>query len=77
MESAAAVCGEMAADPVAAALLTGLGVDELSMNSVALPQIKQLIRGWEYRALRALAGSALGLESPAAVRKAFQDTQTG
>jgi multiphosphoryl transfer protein len=72
-----ALCGEMAADPPAAALLTGLGVDELSMNPLALPQLKQLIRGWEYRALIDLALGAHNLESAAAVRQAFQDYRTG
>ena len=31
------ICGELAADPLAIPLLVGLGVDELSMNAVAIP----------------------------------------
>ncbi|MDY6852738.1 MAG: putative PEP-binding protein, partial [Thermodesulfobacteriota bacterium] len=38
------VCGEMAGDPVCAPILLGMGLDELSMTSVAIPRIKRLIR---------------------------------
>jgi phosphocarrier protein FPr len=67
------VCGEMAADLPAVVLLVGLGVDELSMNPAALPQVKALVRKLEYGQLRELAGSVVSLESPAAVRAAIQE----
>src|SRR5438132_12434029 len=38
------VCGEMAGDPVLAALLLGLGVDELSAAPSLIPSVKLLIR---------------------------------
>jgi phosphotransferase system enzyme I (PtsI) len=38
------VCGEMAGDPRYAALLLGLGVRDLSMTALNLPQVKQRIR---------------------------------
>jgi phosphoenolpyruvate-protein phosphotransferase (PTS system enzyme I) len=38
------MCGEMAADPVNIPILLGLGIDELSMNALAIPRIKKLIR---------------------------------
>ncbi|MFH1092399.1 MAG: phosphoenolpyruvate--protein phosphotransferase [Pseudomonadota bacterium] len=38
------VCGEMAGDPVSVPILLGMGLDELSMTSVAIPRIKRLIR---------------------------------
>ena len=38
------VCGEMAADPVCTPILLGMGLDELSMTSLAIPRIKRLIR---------------------------------
>jgi phosphotransferase system enzyme I (PtsI) len=34
----------MAADPIYTIILLGLGVDELSMNPVMIPAIKQIIR---------------------------------
>jgi phosphotransferase system enzyme I (PtsI) len=37
------VCGELAADPLAAAVLIGLGVRELSMGISAVASIKKLI----------------------------------
>ena len=36
-----AVCGEMAGDPVAAIVLTGLGIDELSMDAGSFGQVKR------------------------------------
>jgi phosphotransferase system enzyme I (PtsI) len=38
------MCGEMAADPLTAMMLLGLGIEELSMNAVAIPLIKNVIR---------------------------------
>jgi len=38
------VCGESAADPIAALALVGLGVRELSMVAPAIPEIKDLLR---------------------------------
>lgn len=39
-----AVCGELAADPVAVPVLIGLGVDELSLAPHAIPNVKAVIR---------------------------------
>jgi phosphoenolpyruvate-protein phosphotransferase (PTS system enzyme I) len=39
-----ALCGEMAGDPLYASILLGIGIDELSMNSGAIPLIKKVIR---------------------------------
>ncbi len=51
------VCGEAASDPTIAAALVGLGVDELSMTRVAIPEVKdtlaRLERGVCERAVRA------------------------
>jgi phosphotransferase system enzyme I (PtsI) len=41
----AAMCGEMAGDPKAAALLLGLGLDEFSMAAQSIPRVKRVIRG--------------------------------
>ncbi len=38
------VCGEMAADPVSALALIGLGVRELSMSAPCIPRVKNAIR---------------------------------
>jgi len=39
-----ALCGEMAGDPMCASILLGIGIDELSMTSGAIPLIKKIIR---------------------------------
>ncbi|MCH8557343.1 MAG: phosphoenolpyruvate--protein phosphotransferase [Balneolia bacterium] len=38
------VCGEMAANPGAAAVLVGMGVDSLSMSAPNIPQVKKVLR---------------------------------
>ena len=67
------VCGEMAADPLAAPLLIGLGVDELSMSPPFIPQIKRTIARWSVSDAEAIAQAALQAKSPAAVRKLLAD----
>jgi phosphotransferase system enzyme I (PtsI) len=55
----AAVCGEFAADPAAAAILLGLGLDELSMTASSIPQVKQTIRETSLESCKALAAECL------------------
>lgn len=55
----ACLCGEMAADPIYTLILLGLGVDELSMNPVMIPAIKQVIRGVSWAEARELARGVL------------------
>ncbi len=58
-----AMCGELSASPLATMLLVGLGVDELSVSPVAVPEIKKIIRSMSYRDAVALAGQALELDT--------------
>jgi phosphotransferase system enzyme I (PtsI) len=39
-----AMCGEMAGDPFHVPILLGLGINELSMNTQAIPAVKNMIR---------------------------------
>ena len=39
-----AMCGEMAGDPLCSLILLGMELDELSMNHLAIPRIKKIIR---------------------------------
>lgn len=66
------LCGELAGDPLAAPLLVGLGMDELSMNPAAIPAVKTAIRQFTLAQARQVAGHALGLESAGAVRAYLQ-----
>jgi phosphotransferase system enzyme I (PtsI) len=53
------VCGEMAADPMFTWVLVGMGVEELSMQSVSIPLIKQLLRLSSLTEMEELANSVL------------------
>jgi phosphotransferase system enzyme I (PtsI) len=55
----AALCGELAGNPKATALLLGLGLDEFSMAASFIPQVKRLIRDAAYASCRELADQAL------------------
>lgn len=61
------VCGELAADPRATALLIGLGVTELSMSPAAIPTVKAQIRQLDQAHAKAIAQHTLTLPSVAAV----------
>ncbi|WP_313296531.1 phosphoenolpyruvate--protein phosphotransferase [Pseudomonas sp.] len=62
------VCGELAADPQAVAVLLGLDVDELSVAARSIAEVKALVRQTDHQAARALAREALQQDSAAAVR---------
>ena len=64
----AGVCGELAADPQAVALLLGLEVDELSVSARSVAEVKALVRQADYPSARALAREALQQDSAASVR---------
>jgi phosphoenolpyruvate-protein phosphotransferase (PTS system enzyme I) len=57
------MCGEMAADPVLVILLMGFGLDELSMNPVSIPSVKNIIRKLDSREAKAIAEEALRLST--------------
>ncbi|NQU44612.1 phosphoenolpyruvate--protein phosphotransferase, partial [bacterium] len=48
------LCGEMAADPSLAVLMMGLGIDELSMSPVTIPEVKKVIRSLTLAEVRKL-----------------------
>ncbi|MHB8294877.1 MAG: phosphoenolpyruvate--protein phosphotransferase [Acidimicrobiales bacterium] len=68
-QATVAVCGEIAADPAATAILIGLGVTELSMSPRAIPEVKDAIRSLSSVDARSLATSALRCDSAAGVRR--------
>ncbi len=63
------VCGEAAADPVAAEVFVGLGVNELSMGTNALGAIRQAVGAYDYQRLRQRARRCLRADSAAEVRR--------
>ncbi len=63
-----AVCGGLASDPVAAPILIGLGVHELSCAPAAIPSVKALIGELTLEQCKRWAREALEQESAEAVR---------
>ena len=57
------MCGEMAGNPLAAPLLMGMGLDEFSMNSNRILQIRSLIKKMNTRQLQPLVHRALNAQS--------------
>jgi multiphosphoryl transfer protein len=68
-----AVCGEIASDPLAAKLLVGLGVRELSMTPRAIPAVKHALRSMSARRAHDVAERALQCDSAATVRALLVD----
>ena len=62
------VCGGLAGEPLGAALLVGLGVDELSMSTGDLGTVKALLRRHSLVELQALARQALEVDTADEVR---------
>jgi phosphoenolpyruvate-protein phosphotransferase (PTS system enzyme I) len=53
------LCGEMAADPLFAVVLLGLGLEVFSMNPSSIPVIKNVIRSVRYKDCKRIADVAL------------------
>ncbi|HYC57714.1 MAG TPA: phosphoenolpyruvate--protein phosphotransferase [Candidatus Binatia bacterium] len=53
------MCGEMAGNPLCTLLLVGMGLDELSMGSLYIPVVKQIIRSARYDDARRIAHDVL------------------
>jgi phosphocarrier protein FPr/phosphocarrier protein len=67
------VCGALASDPKAAAILIGLGVTELSASPAAIPALKAAVRALGTDECRALAARALDLGTAQAVRAMVEE----
>ncbi len=63
------MCGEMAADPVLVILLLGFGLDELSMNPVSIPSVKNIIRKLDSREAKIISEEALRLSTVSEVSR--------
>jgi len=57
------LCGEMASDPLCSVLLAGMGLDELSMGSQSLLQVRKILRSVSYEEAKSLADHVLGMDS--------------
>jgi len=66
------VCGEMASDVVMTPALIGLGVDEMSMGSVAVPRVKKAIQTLNFGECEALAQGLLRMDSGEEARRRLE-----
>jgi phosphotransferase system enzyme I (PtsI) len=64
----AAVCGEMAGDPLVAPVLAGMGIHELSMSAVAIPEVKAVLRAATMTDLERLVGTVIDLPTAQDIR---------
>jgi phosphotransferase system enzyme I (PtsP) len=63
------ICGEMAADPLSAVLLMGIGITEFSVSAPSIPVIKQAIRKVTLATAREIAAKALAMDTGSEIRK--------
>ncbi len=63
------MCGEMAGEPLYVPLLLGMGLDELSMNALAIPKTKKIVRQSNQEECSRLVSELLGLESAYQVKE--------
>jgi phosphotransferase system enzyme I (PtsI) len=64
-----AMCGEMAGEPTNLLILLGLEIDELSMNPLAIPRVKKIIRESTLKDSRELLKKVMTFSSAAEIRE--------
>ncbi|MEJ7597446.1 MAG: phosphoenolpyruvate--protein phosphotransferase [Kofleriaceae bacterium] len=67
------VCGEMAGEPMIVPVLIGLGIRELSMSAVSVPEVKAMIRNMTVGETEALVDRIKGLPTAAEIRAMVSD----
>lgn len=69
-----AMCGEMAGDPLYAMILLALEIDELSMNPLAIPKVKEIIRAATLKDSKKLLKEVVKMSSAAEIRELVEKT---
>jgi len=69
------MCGELAGNSLAAPVLVGLGLDELSMSAPSIPAVKAAVRRFTLAEAQRIAAAALALDSAEAVARFLQEAQ--
>jgi phosphotransferase system enzyme I (PtsI) len=67
------MCGEMAGDPFHVPLLLGLGLNELSMNPLAIPSVKSMVRSLRINETQDLVKEALKQTTAKQITDLVQD----
>ncbi len=68
-----AMCGEMAGEPNYTLILLGLELDELSMNPMAIPRVKEIIRGSTRSESKKLLKQIMTFSSAAEIEEYVKD----
>jgi phosphotransferase system enzyme I (PtsI) len=68
------VCGEMAGDPLAAAVLLGLGFRSLSVSLTAYASIRRAIRSMSVSKLQTMSGQILKMQRPREIEEQVRST---
>jgi phosphotransferase system enzyme I (PtsI) len=63
----------MASDPLATAVLVGLGIDELSVQPTVFPEIKQIIRKIKYKDAKKLCDEILKMANEEDIKIRIED----
>ncbi len=71
------LCGELAGEPKAAAVLLGLGLENYSMSSNSLPEIKKIIRAITLKEAQKLSETVLDMDSAAEINKTIAKWMEG
>ena len=61
------ICGELGSMLLAIPILVGMGIDEISVNPSVFPEIKQIVRGINYKDAKVLAEKVLTLSTEAEI----------
>jgi phosphotransferase system enzyme I (PtsP) len=69
------VCGEMAAEPVNAILLLGMGIADFSLSAPYIPLVKEAIRATTLPRAQEIAARVLAMESGVAVRRYLEEVR--
>ncbi len=67
----AALCGEMAGEPMYVPILLGMGIDELSMNALDIPRVKRTVRMVRYEDCVRLTNRVMEASTSAEAREAL------
>lgn len=63
------MCGEMGGNPLATLILLGIGIDELSVSPIVLPEIKKIIRAIEFAESERIAEKVLEMHTSEDIEK--------
>lgn len=66
------MCGEMAGEPLFTLILIGLGLDELSMSPIVIPEVKKVLRSLTLREAKELTRKALKLPTAQQIESLLQ-----